>query len=131
MIKVAVIIYETDESLIDKYITELKHIPFNFEINIARSIHSFLDYLKNGDPYLVLMSSRISGFGEVLLGLRQKHPISAPLIIIGELEREQDFRVSTKNGAYDYIALENIYRLTNSAKNAIEYELIRKKISAS
>jgi hypothetical protein len=75
---------------------------------------------------MVLMSCRIAGLGEVLLGLRQNHPIPAPLILIGELEREEDFRLSIQNGAYDYVSVEKIYRLSNSSRNAVQYHLLER-----
>jgi DNA-binding response OmpR family regulator len=124
MTKVTVIIYESNESLIERYITELKHTSFDITTMIARNLHSFLDFIREFKPQLVLMSSRIAGLGEVLLGLRQNHPIAAPLILIGEQEREEDFRLSIQNGAYDYVSLEKIYRLSNSSSNAIRYYLL-------
>lgn len=124
MTKVTVIIYESDESLIERYITELGHTSFDIITRIARDLHSFLDFIREFKPQLVLMSSRIAGFGEVLLGLRQNHPIPAPLILIGEIEREEDFRLSIQNGAYDYVSVEKIYRLSNSSSNAIRYQLL-------
>lgn len=124
MTKVTVIIYESDEALIERYETELNHTGFDITTRVARDLHSFLGFIRELKPHLVLMSSRIAGLGEVLLGLRQNHPIPAPLIIIGELEREEDFRLSIQNGAYDYIAVENIYRLSNSSGNAIRYQLL-------
>lgn len=125
MTKVTVIIYESDEALIERYITELSHTGFDIITRVARDLHSFLDFIREFKPQLVLMSSRIAGLGEVLLGLRQNHPIPAPLILIGELEQEEDFRLSIKNGAYDYVSLEKIYRLSNSSSNAIDYHLLK------
>ncbi|HEX3019138.1 MAG TPA: hypothetical protein VHP36_02505 [Chitinispirillaceae bacterium] len=126
MIKVNVIIYESDQFLIEEFLTELRDTRYDIKVKIARNLQSFLLFLKECYPELILMDSRIAGLGEVLLGLRQNHPMEAPLILIGELEREEDFRISIQNGAYDYVAVQNIYRLVNSAKNAIEYQLLKK-----
>ncbi len=125
MTKVTVIIYDNDEALIERYQTELSHTGFDISTRVARDLHSFLGFIREYRPHLVLMSSRIAGLGEVLLGLRQNHPIPAPLILIGEQEREEDFRLSIQNGAYDYIAIKNIYRLSNSSGNAIRYQLLK------
>lgn len=129
MKEVTVLIYETDQKLIDMYITELKHTSYNFVVNIVPDLQSFFDNLKKVKPHLVLLSARISGLGEILLGLHHEHNITMPLILIGEREREQDFRVSIRNGAYDYISLENSYRLTNSARNALELEILKRESS--
>jgi DNA-binding response OmpR family regulator len=126
MQKITVVIYESDEALIEKYITELKHTGFDIVTRVARDLHSFLDFIREFKPQLVLMSCRIAGLGEVLLGLRQNHPIPAPLILIGELEREEDFRLSIQNGAYDYVSVEKIYRLSNSSRNAVQYHLLER-----
>lgn len=126
MQKITVVIYESDEALIEKYITELKHTGFDIVTRVARDLHSFLDFIREFKPQLVLMSCRIAGLGEVLLGLRQNHPIPAPLILIGELEREEDFRLSIQNGAYDYVSVEKIYRLSNSTRNAVQYHLLER-----
>lgn len=127
MDKVAVIIYESREPMIDKISTQLKHTNFNLDITTARNLRVFLDLINSHNPYLIVMNSSIAGLGEVLLGLREKHPLHAPLILIGELEREEDFRLSIQNGAFDYISVQNIYRLANSATNAIRYELLKRE----
>ena len=49
MTKVTVIIYESDEALIERYITELSHTSFEINTRVARDLHSFLILSENSN----------------------------------------------------------------------------------
>lgn len=113
------LIYETDSAQIEKYENALSQLQLRFKIKIVQTLRSFLEELTDFNPQVILLQSTMQGLGEILLGLRQNHKIKAPIILIGELERESDFTAAIQSGAFDYIANQSIYRLANSVKNAI------------
>ena len=123
-----ILIFEDNASLAETYITELKNAGVSSQIKLVQDLSSFLKTVSQIKPHLVLLSGRVPGLGEIMLGLHEQHYISAPVIIIGEKEREADYRELIKHGAYDYVARENIYRLAHTSRNALTMETYRREL---
>ena len=123
-----ILILENNESLIETYITQLRQTQFSSHIKVVKDLLSYINTTSQLNPHLSILSSMLPGFGEVIMWIHRYYRNRAPFIIIGQMEHEDDFRESIKSGAYDYLALSNIFRLANSAKNALEYEILRRRL---
>jgi DNA-binding NtrC family response regulator len=125
-----VLIYEIDSAQIDRYESALKQVPFNITVKTVQSLRSFLEEIAVLNPHLILINGKMQGLGEILFGLQRNRNISAPIILIGQFEKEEEFRLFIQNGAFDYLTDQTFFRLANSAKNALEFEFCKRELQS-
>ena len=114
----------TDRELIQR---ELKKSGIQFKVKVVETRDKYLQALKEFEPDIVLSDYNLPSFdGMQALLLRKEHAPLVPFILVTGANNEEIAVECMKSGADDYILKNNLTRIGQACKAAIEKKSIVK-----